>query len=1282
MADDKEDNNDISLEQKLNGAIKERISLLERQNEKIRDANSLTRKFNELAREKSASEKVDNLKDSLDALVESQEESNQSLSDMFDKVYQKTRMNSKQTSVFGGVLQSKLFKPLSVGLPMLGMFMFNFASSIKDVISSMGSMTGAAFQVGKAVANIGMSIAAIPFKVFNALVDEANSTKGGFDIVREFEKLREYSGDFKDDISKNVIKSFRNMRGELANTGLSTVRVFGIMHERMQFVRELAKGMGNDFHLFGNEIANNAEVMFAYQKGLGLSAEQLQGFAAQATSGNKTLKETLRTVTSYTKHLGKRFSVSHKMVSRDIGVMVKDLKNFGSVGIKEMAQLSIFTRQLGVDFRELQGVVNQFDTFEDAAENAAKLAQAFGMNVDAYEMMKEQDIGKRVDMLRKSFFETGRSVEQLTRQERNYLAQTAGIEASAIDQVFALKNASKTYDEVAKSGDKAKKQQMTTAESMKSLTSSIERLVKERHNTKGFFGTFVDGLADGIKWASPFRKTIWRIKNSLLITEMAGRRLGKSFIRNFPGMKKLFGAFSDFFHPKKFRKLTSGVVKSFTAFFKQLSDPKNAKTALMDLFKSFKSVFQNMFDSEKGVVASMIPALKQSFSAIGEILLQSGEIILSKGADFINGFVDVLQNGGSFVDAITNALGSGQSEIGGAFSKIFETIKERLGPAAEKFGEAMSTLFDFAVKKGGEFLANIDWGKLFQKALSKVKQHPKLAMTIASIFFGKVFMNTIGMYLAKRLGDKIMDWGIQKLKGKIFKKVGEQAGKQLIESAGKSALSSSSSGMFKSLGSKMGKGLAGGLRGTMTKILPRLMSSAGPIAAVAAAGIAGWQVGKWIDKKTGLSDKLAGVTGNGKASVQDEFMANNAAENIAARAKRSERSMRNAMAKAATISDELGAIAKGSIKQIQATLKNKKDLSIMERETLVRVLRGKMESKKNTLLAEAFSKIEKDAKGAIWDDSDASIIEAKTKAQARINGVMRDAGELWTSVNEKAFMQMQAESAQHTKKFARTKAVEQSMLNHMIKNAGSVTNALSGTDIQVYQKLSKLDPEAIKKNVDRIQKHMKPALIGKDGKGGLRKVIAEIGAAFSDKDIARLGLIIHGISQFGAIGPAITSLGKVKIENDKIDEMFETVARIAAGLNPIKTENVLKMADVAAGVSKFSEHYLVGHKNIQRLAKLQAARSAPPIAETIWNMVEQANMISDALSNLSDVNMQAKMENLGKVLGYSGNDSLSIENENFQVNINVQVVIDAEELANVLVDTGQVQSGPKNTRFK
>src|SRR5690606_140448 len=107
-------------------------------------------------------------------------------------------------------------------------------------------------------------------------------------------------------------------------------------------------------------------------------------------------------------NLGKRFGIAQKVIGRDIGEMSKDLKTFGSIGVRQMGQLSVFARKLGTDFKDLLGVVSKFDNFEDAAESAARLAQAFGLNIDAMEMINEQDPAARIEQLRKAFFQTGK----------------------------------------------------------------------------------------------------------------------------------------------------------------------------------------------------------------------------------------------------------------------------------------------------------------------------------------------------------------------------------------------------------------------------------------------------------------------------------------------------------------------------------------------------------------------------------------------------------------------------------------------------------------------------------------------------------------------------------------------------------------------------------------------------------------------------------------------------------------------------------------------------------
>jgi hypothetical protein len=86
-----------------------------------------------------------------------------------------------------------------------------------------------------------------------------------------------------------------------------------------------------------------------------------------------------------------------------------------------------FVRRLGIDVKALGKLVDKYMNFEDAANSAAQLSQAFGLNVDAFKLMQEQDPAKKLEMLRKGFFATGRTIENMTAQERRLLAQQTGL---------------------------------------------------------------------------------------------------------------------------------------------------------------------------------------------------------------------------------------------------------------------------------------------------------------------------------------------------------------------------------------------------------------------------------------------------------------------------------------------------------------------------------------------------------------------------------------------------------------------------------------------------------------------------------------------------------------------------------------------------------------------------------------------------------------------------------------------------------------------------------------
>ena len=183
-------------------------------------------------------------------------------------------------------------------------------------------------------------------------------------------------------------------------------------------------------------------------------------------------------------------------------------------------------------------------------------------------MINEQDPAARIDMLRKAFFETGKDITKLSRQERNYLAATAGIEDQALNAVFALKNQSKSYDEVTHAGQTAEQQQLTQAEATKKLSDSIERMIKSGRREGGFFDRFMMGFKRGMRWAKPFRDVMRGIRRSLWEAERAGRRVGRVFVESFPGIKKFLEGMKDFFDPKKFKRMGGKVVS-------RIGRPKN-----------------------------------------------------------------------------------------------------------------------------------------------------------------------------------------------------------------------------------------------------------------------------------------------------------------------------------------------------------------------------------------------------------------------------------------------------------------------------------------------------------------------------------------------------------------------------------------------------------------------------------------------------------------------------------------------------------------------------------
>lgn len=425
---------------------------------------------------------------------------------------------------------------------------------LKGILTSAAGVAGSMLKIGKAVLSI-------PLAIFKNLMADAAAFVGDTSFMEALEGIRKEFGSFKEDVSKDILGAYRSVNTQLqAMTGLSVWRVFGTPAEQLKYLHEIATKAGAQIHQFGGEIARSGGAIAAFDKGMGIGSENLRGFMTRATVLGTDLQKQLSSTANYALQLGKDFGVSSKVISREVGQMMKDVKNFGSLTQKEMSVATVYTRKLGLEMKDMLGTIDKFDNFDKAAESAALLSQAFGASVDAFKMMNEQNPAKRIDELRQAMAAAGKSTENMSRQELKLLASTTGLSEEAAQLAFSTKNQGLTYAEVEKKAAKAENAQIRQADALQKLADNIERVVRSGGQLQGsFFKMFFAGMERGIKWSQEYRGAMMSVRQALMETFWAGDKVGRSLASSTNvGFGKFMKAFGDTFSPANVKKIMYG----------------------------------------------------------------------------------------------------------------------------------------------------------------------------------------------------------------------------------------------------------------------------------------------------------------------------------------------------------------------------------------------------------------------------------------------------------------------------------------------------------------------------------------------------------------------------------------------------------------------------------------------------------------------------------------------------------------------------------------------------
>ncbi len=234
------------------------------------------------------------------------------------------------------------------------------------------------------------------------------------------------------------------------------------------------------------------------------------------------------------------------------------LASFGRMGRKVFLDSAGFAKRLGLSLSSLQKFTEMTDTFEKTAESAAKMNTVFGTSINALELMLEQDPSKRLEMVRRSFKDQGKTFEGMSRQERKFFAQTMQLTE---EEAAAVLESGLTLDEYNK---KKIKQARTEAQAQKDIQKGLLKTVSTLNN----WGLTFDNVTRS------FMPLLKDLTDFLGITTKIDEKTG--------------GIAVDW---KSFSSRVGDVVGRIRVFFKMMGENDQVKELISTITNDFKGLF-------------------------------------------------------------------------------------------------------------------------------------------------------------------------------------------------------------------------------------------------------------------------------------------------------------------------------------------------------------------------------------------------------------------------------------------------------------------------------------------------------------------------------------------------------------------------------------------------------------------------------------------------------------------------------------------------------------------
>ena len=554
-------------------------------------------------------------------------------------------------------------------------------TAMYDVMNNMKMGAGLffdTFTAGFGMMQAGIGLLMSPFEGLMKMGAAYNNEMAGKmfsanqKVVDSFGDLQGPAGGFVKQMKKDLIPASKS----LAKANNSLWAAIGDAPEILGVVTQLAGDMGDQFIRLQDQLSGAADEMFLMNRGMGISGESMKMLAINAEAMGGSLEESMQEGMIASAHLANQFGVDVKQIGKNMDKMMKNMSDFGHLSQKELAATAAYSAKLGVSIESLTKLMSGFDTFESAAQNAGKLAEAFGMNVDVMGMMNAENPAERMDMLRKSFEETGKSVNDLSRHELKLLSESmGGIPVEELKAGLSMSSDEMGFGDFSDAAEEAA-EKLTPEQAMEKVAKSINKLNQQLTKLSGGPLTdFINGFKEGLMNSAEFKDIIADIGTWLRQFSNYGKEIGKMFAKYFlkPGTK-MHTVMNNIFNIKRVTAFLDNVKAAFDGLFKGLAgltkekDPaKLAKTFLDNLLAAFTSWTEGTGNT------GLVDGLKSMLETALRMVAGMAPTIIAKAAEYIGKFTTELKK------FLEDPKGKAQEQVGeglqGAFVLAFDAIK-------------------------------------------------------------------------------------------------------------------------------------------------------------------------------------------------------------------------------------------------------------------------------------------------------------------------------------------------------------------------------------------------------------------------------------------------------------------------------------------------------------------------------------------------------------------------------------------------------------------------------